>query len=196
MKVYHSSHIKGLKKLEPKESTHGEKWVYATKDIPTSAMFIGKNYDLINQIGTWKGVPSIYERFKGALKYAYKGQSGSIYVLDGKTFEEGKTSWSAEVISTQPVEVIEEIHIEDAYEYLQKLHNEGKIKIYEYPNTPRGGLENKEDIIKRVVEWTKSADSPILDDVRKFHSDVYEEICKRLEGKGIKVKIKDSSKIS
>ncbi len=53
--VYHASKAKGLKKLEPRKSTHKKPWVYATKDITTSAMFLGDNYDFIVQTHLNKG---------------------------------------------------------------------------------------------------------------------------------------------
>lgn len=184
--VYHSSRVKGLKKIEPRISTHKQPWVYATKDLATSAMFIGRNYDLICQTGVDRnGKPYIYERFPNALEYGFKNQTGSIYVLDGSSFKSDKTSWSAEVVSEVSVDVLKEISIDNALGYLFQLEKEGKLTIYRYPNTPDGIIKNKEDVIDKVVNWTSKSDSPILDDVRKFHPDILEEVRKRLKAKGI-----------
>src|SRR3989344_3841888 len=95
--VYHASNTKGLKRLEPRESTHQKPWVYATKEIATSVMFLGDNFDFICQTDLNRGIPEITEQFEGALEHAYKDKSGVIYKLPTDTFEEGKTSWSGEV---------------------------------------------------------------------------------------------------
>lgn len=41
-KVYHASSKQGLKKIIPHESTHEKKWVYATKNLVMSAVFLGR----------------------------------------------------------------------------------------------------------------------------------------------------------
>ncbi|MDD4381770.1 MAG: hypothetical protein PHE21_00265 [Candidatus Dojkabacteria bacterium] len=62
--VYHSSKVSGLKVLEPRSSTHKTPWVYATKDIATTAMYLEDNFDFICQTGFSKDKPYIWERFK------------------------------------------------------------------------------------------------------------------------------------
>ena len=47
--VYHSSKVRGLKVLEPRPSTHKTPFVYTTKDIATTAMYLGDNFDFICQ---------------------------------------------------------------------------------------------------------------------------------------------------
>lgn len=186
--VYHSSREKGLKKLEPYVKTYKEPRVYATKNLATSALFVGKNYDLICQIGVGEdSKPYVYERFPKALEYAFENQSGSIYVLDGSSFEGGKTFWVGEVVSEVPVEVLKEINIDNSLEYLFKLEKEGKLSIYRYPNTPDGKIKDKEDIIERVFDWVSGPDSPVLEDVRRFHPDILEEVRERLMMKGVEI---------
>lgn len=169
--VYHSSSTKGLRKLEPRISTHKQPWVYATKDLATSAMFIGRNYDLICQIGVDRK-PYIYERFEGALEYGFANQSGSIYMLDGSLFKEGKTSFSAEVVSEVPVDVIDEIPVDNVLDFLFQLEREGKLAIYRYPNTPDGLTNDKEDVIERVVSWTSGPDSPVIEMALKLNFEI------------------------
>lgn len=104
--VFHASKTEGLKTLEPREGTHKKKWVYATRDIAFSAMFLGENFDFVCQTGTENGKPCIYEQFQGALELAYAGQKGVIYTLDGKHFKSGQTSWSGEVVSEKAALVL------------------------------------------------------------------------------------------
>ena len=179
--VYHASKVGGLKVLEPKPSTHKKKWVYATKDIATAAMFLGENFDFICQTGLENGKPYIYEQFKGAFKEAYSGQKGSIYKLDTSGFKENQTSFSGEVVFGKPAKVIEEIKIPDALKYLEKFKKEGKIKIYKFPHKPKGAPHDKSDIIEKAVVWTKDFGEDILEQVKKYHPDVLSDVKKRLK---------------
>jgi len=179
--VYHASKNRGLKIIKPRESTHKQRWVYATKDIITSAMFLGNNSDFICQTGVENGKPCIYEQFKGALEHAYAGQQGSIYKVDGKNFKSDQTSWSAEVVSDKAQVVLEEIKIEDSLKFLLKLEKEDKLKIYKYPNKPPHAPKDKGDIIKKAVQWTFDFGESTLDQVKKYHPDVLPEVLKRLK---------------
>src|SRR5690606_12190978 len=107
--------------------------------ITTAAMFLGDNYDFIVQTHLNKGgSPCMYERFEGALEHAYKGKSGSIYKLSADGFMEESAISSGELVSEEETDVIEEIEVEDALEYLENLEAEGKLRIYRYPEIPEG----------------------------------------------------------
>ena len=174
--VYHCSLTAGLKKLSPKPSTHKKPWVYATKDIATSAMFLGDNWDFICQTGMYDGLPQIYERFKGAFDYAYKNKKGSLYVLDGKNFKEGMTSWSPEVVSEFEEPVLEEVKVHDIEQFLSKLEKEGKLKIYFYPKLPPHAPKDKSDVIEKAVKWTRDFGEHTLEQIEKFHPDVLNKV--------------------
>jgi len=179
--VYHASKTHGLITLQPKESTHRQKWLYATKNIATSAMFLGKNFDFICQTGTENGKPYVYEQFKGALEHAYTGQTGSIYKLDGKNFKSGRTSWSAEVVSETAVSVLEEINIKDSLKFLFDLQKEDKLKIYRYPNRPKNAPKDKSDIINKAAQWTIDLGENVLEQVKKYHPDILPKVLKKIE---------------
>ena len=181
--VYHASSTRGLKYLEPRESTHQQNWVYATKKIAISAMFLGNNFDFICQTGTEKGIPHISERFEGALKHAYQEKGGVIYRLPAETFLEGKTQWSAEVVSETRVEILEEIEVKDALIFLENLAKKGELIIYKYPNKPKGFPNDKSDIIERAVDWTMKFGENTLDITEKYHPDVLENTIKELKAK-------------
>lgn len=186
--VYHASNIKGLKKLEPRESTHQKSWVYATKTEAASAMFLGENFDFICQTGLENGKPQIFEQLQGALELAYKNKSGVIYKLPAITFEEGKTSWTGEVVSEVGVPILEELDIKDALMYLEALEKKREIIIYRYPNKPKNYPTDKSDIIERGVNWTIKFGEKILDKVKMYHPDVLKQIINALKEKGFKPK--------
>ncbi len=187
-KVYHCSKTSGLKYLEPRPSTHKKPWVYATRDITTSAMFLGENFDFICQTGVANGVPEIFERFSGAFDLAYKGKSGSIYVLSGKNFKEDQTSFKEEVVSEEKETILDEIPVNDAKEFLLQLESEGKINIFRYPNMPEYAPTDKSDIVERGVEWTIDFGERTLNSVEKYHPDVLDRVLAQLREKGYEFK--------
>lgn len=179
--VYHSSKIQDLKKIEPRVSTHGSSWVYAMEKPEYSLMFLGNHSDLINQTGFDNGIPYIAERFDGALEYAYKNKTGSIYTLDGTDFKSGSTTFSREFVCEHTCEVIKEIKIENALKEILNLEAEGEIKIYRYPILPPWIPEDKSDLIEKVIEWSKFPESTVLETVKQFHPDILQKILQNLK---------------
>ncbi len=179
--VYHASKINGLTVLEPRESTHKRKWVYATRDIVTSAMFLGDNFDFICQTGTENGKPYIYEQFEGAFQHVYGNKKGSIYKLNATHFKNGKTSWSAEVVSERIEPILEEIVVNDVSEFLLKLEREGKLKIYKYPHKPKNAPKDKSDLIEKAARWTIDFGDNTLEQVKKYHPDILQAVLKRID---------------
>jgi hypothetical protein len=188
--VYHSSKVSGLKVLEPRPSTHKIAWVYATKDIATTAMYLGDNFDFICQTGFSKGKPYIWERFKGAFDLGYKDKKGSIYFLKPDTFKEGMTSYTPEIVSEVPVKVEKEIPINDVQEYLLNLEKEGRLKIFMFPNVPDGESSDKEDIVERGINWTIDFGEDTLDRVKEYHPDILNRVIKGLQERNYKFKNK------
>jgi hypothetical protein len=187
--VYHSSKTQNLKTIIPKPSTHKIPWVYATKDIATTAMFLGEFSDFICQTGNGDNdIPYIFERFEGAFDLAFKDRKGSIYKLLGKNFKEGQTTWSAEVVSDQEEKVIEEYKVNNVIEYLEKLENEGKLKIYRYPEKFKYIPEDKSDLVERGVQWTIDFSEDVLTQVQKYHPDILERVIDELVEKGYEFK--------
>ena len=134
-KLYHVSNIGGLKTIEPRVSTHGTAYVYATDNFEF-ALFFGTEKSHGDFDGMYgirpDGKAYFYESFPGSFKDRFEGQSCFVYELNPDTFEKGKTSFIGEVVSTQPVQVLRCIEIKDTYNHLQELIQEGKIDFKEY----------------------------------------------------------------
>jgi hypothetical protein len=194
MEVYHASHQQGLKKIVPNKSTHGENWVYATRDIVFAATFIaglGGNFTFATGRDPETGKPYICERFKGAFDLRYGNAKGSIYVLPGEKFIEGKTSWTEEVICYEEVTPIQEIHIENAKEYLIQLANENKLIIKHYPEKIAGIPEDDEDLVYLAVIWTKQSGERVLEQVKMFHPNLLDRVLHAIkENKDFALEIK------
>lgn len=178
--VYHSSKKQGLKSIEPRVSTHGKSWIYAMKKPEYCLMFLGNHGDIINQTGLKDGVPFIAERFKGALKYAYKDLHGSIYTLEGADFKTGQTTFSCELVCDHICDVVKEEKIENALEKILQLESKGKITIYRYPTLPSWMPNDKSDLVEKVVEWARKPGSTILEKIKQFHPDILDEVTKKL----------------
>ncbi len=152
--VYHSSNHQGLKELHPKSSNHKQKWVYATKDLAMSALFIGNyggDFTCFIDRDNKTGLPIIVERFENAIEKRYKDIKGSIYILPSDSFLEDKTGWIEEVVADKTVKVIDEIIINDAMEYLLKLEEQKKLIIMRYPKRPDNIPEDDEDLVIKAV---------------------------------------------
>jgi len=179
--VYHASKTQSLTALKPAEGTHKQKWVYATKDIVTSAMFLGDNFDFICQTGVENGKPYIYERFRGAFKRAYGDKTGSIYKLSAANFKGGRTSWSTEVVSEEVEPVLEEIEVQDVSKFLLELEKKGKLKIYKYPNKPISAPQDKSDLVEKAARWTIDLGDHVLDQVKEYHPDILQKVLERID---------------
>lgn len=93
MTLYHSSRIKGLKKLEPRISTHGSPYVYAVDNKTLSMLFGAKKDDFDMIVDMQNDVPCVWECYPDALSCVYGGKSCSVYELDGEGFLRGVTGW-------------------------------------------------------------------------------------------------------
>ena len=179
--VFHSSKIGGLKYLEPRESTHQQRWVYATKDLATAALFLGENFDFICQVLTKNGKPIVYEQFEGALEQAYAGKGGYIYKLPAESFEEGQTGWSGEVTSKAKVQIAEEIKIDDALKLIKKLERQDQLRVYLFPEKPQNVPTDKSDIVERAVDWIPKFGEKVLKQVEEYHPDVLHRVISELK---------------
>ena len=180
--VYHASETQGLTLLKPSVGTHGERWVYATKDIVMAALFLsGKGGDLTCAVGRDGDIPYVCERFVGAFDYRYANVSGSIYVLPSETFMENKTQWDEEVVSESEVTPAEEIRIDDVKGFLIEQSNNGRLKILFYPNRTADIPGDDEDLVYRGIIWTRKMGEPLLEDFRKYHPHLISRIQKGLE---------------
>ena len=101
-KLYHVSHIPNLTVLEPKVSSHGKPYVYATKDLTVALMF-GSYKSMGDLDGAYGGgcngrKPYFYEAFPGAFKRRFEDTSCYIYEVDPTDFMENKTQYNAELV--------------------------------------------------------------------------------------------------
>lgn len=184
--LYHVSPVSDLKILKPRISTHGKPYVYAIRNISTGLLFGAKWDDFDFIVSTDKnGVAAVYECYPNAFMRIYKGKKCSLYIVDDDSFHEGRTSWSAELVSEYPVPVRAEIKITDLYERLIKEESLGHLKIYKY----RFNTAYKEKITTHITDRLKrfniDLDECLEWDDKRFsiyHRKIIEELRNNKEG--------------
>lgn len=138
--VYHGSKEHGLKRLEPRKSTHGI-YVYATPEKVLALHFSGRcGDDLTYYLGHFNndknGPWELIENIPGAFEKMYSNSS-SIYSFSDETFKDIKTGFR-EVVSEEPVDVLKEEYCDNVFDGILLAEKEGLVKIYRYPNKPKG----------------------------------------------------------
>ncbi|MBE6504099.1 MAG: hypothetical protein E7Z76_07480 [Methanobrevibacter sp.] len=149
--VYHGSKEHGIKKLEPKKSTHGI-YVYATPDKVLALNFSARcGDDLTYDIGhfdTAKDEPwELVENIPRAFEKMFSNSS-SIYSFSDETFKNIHTGFE-EVVSEVGVDVLNEEYCENVYEGLLEAEKAGLVKIYRYPNKPASFKQDGSDILDK-----------------------------------------------
>ena len=153
--VYHASTQKGLTKLYPRKSTHGE-YVYATNYIGIAAAYLGRWSDFDLAQGIKDERLFLVERYQGALEKIYSGKSGSIYKMSKDGFLEDKTPFSGgEVVNPNEVDILEELPVDDSYHCIKSLIENGDIDFYKFPSRPNSIPSNDFDIIEKAARWIK-----------------------------------------
>lgn len=187
-KLYHVSHRANLTMLEPKVSTHGKPYVYATSCLEVALLF-GSNRSFGDLDGAYGGgsngvKPYFYEAYEGALKRRFEGVTCYIYEVDSTNFKEGQTSYKAEVVSEQPVKILNCTKVDDLYNILLKLNKENKIDIKFY---------NKEDpqYVKTLSEHIKNRIQ--LFGILQNKQGVQYEFCKKYHAQILKELEKDKN---
>lgn len=181
LEVFHASNISGLKRLEPRVSTHGKAWIYAARDLLTASMFLGRHHDFILGSGYVDDRPYIVERFAGAFEQAKRGASGSIYLLPGSSFRAGLTGWHAEVVSEETLEPLHEILVPDAAAPLLEYERADKLDIYRFPSRPSHVPADDSDLIVAARGLYAQHGQKLIDYLRRECGDGLEHVIGTLE---------------
>ena len=127
------------------------------------------------------GLPYACERFAGAFDHRYRGKSGSIYVLLSDGFVEGKTKWSEEVVREEAVAPIEEIFVEDTYQYLLDFVDAGRLLLSRFPDRKSVIPDDDEDLVIRGITWSRRFGDNVLSEFRKYHPHLVPRILQGIE---------------
>jgi len=178
--VYHGSKNRGIKRLEPHNSTHGN-YVYATIYKELAIIFSSRCGDDCvhalfrnNDNEPWQIVERIPEAFNTMFS-----NSSSIYTLSDSTFKDIKTGF-AEVVSEVGVDVISEEFIPNVYDSIKKLANEGKIKLFMYPNKPKDIPQDSSDLIDREIRYSSHLTKKSFERIILLHPYLIEKVNARM----------------
>ena len=159
--LYHGSSTRNLTRLEPHKSTHGN-YLYATKYKELAIIFSSRcgddcTYALYrnNNDEPWTLVERIPEAFNTMFS-----NSASIYTLDDSTFKDINTGFS-ELVSNVGVNTISEEYIENVYDKIKELEQNGLIKLYTYPNKPKEIPNDNSDLIDKKIRQSKRENKSI-----------------------------------
>ena len=183
-KLYHGSHVQGLKEIKPKESGHGEQYVYAISTLPFALIFsVPVRNTFIASWGRLKdSTPYFCEKKLGAFDLFYNGKQSSIYVLNSKNFFQKENMWKEEYVSKEIEKVLEEIKVEDVKEYLLKLDKEGSFKFILYKDRKKYFPNIDQDAIKDAMKMIeKYGEEKMLKAIKKWRPDILEEVKLQLD---------------
>lgn len=168
--VYHSSPIGQLNIIKPNISTHGESYVYATKDKALNMIFLQRwnNFTFNVAYGDDKKL-EITERYKGALEEIFKGKSGYIYKLNGEQFIQSQTRFEGELVSQFEAKVLEVKKIDDILSSLLKLEKDNIIRIRKYPDRHLDIPMDDSDLVEEAIYFYKKGQRDIIDYCIKKH---------------------------
>lgn len=108
-------------------------------------------------------------------------QSGSLYTLPGKNFQENKTGWSAEVVSEQEEYVLHEEHVENVLDKLNELAENKEIKMYRYPNRPEFVPLDNSDLIPKVIDWHHKGFKGVIHNFLKLYPELTDKFYEQFE---------------
>ena len=145
MTYYHCSPTGGLRVLEPRKPASFDKpaRVYMTTLLPMALMYGVRNYEYTYGY-TKDGRIYLEEYFPNALEELSRGRTASLYLCGPDTTE--TTRIPNEVVSEQPVPVLEERIIPDVCQALLEQERLGTLTIHRYETLSAKKL----DWIRRV----------------------------------------------
>ena len=152
--LYHVSPIPGIRRLEPRASTHGKPYVYAVQNLTAGLLFGARQDDFDFRIDTGEdGVPTVYECYPDALRTVYRGRACSVYEVREEGFQQGMTGWSEEWVCERAVPVEREAVVEDLLERLLREEAEGRLILRRYADTPEHRRLVAEHVVDRLIRF-------------------------------------------
>ena len=149
MILYHGSNTANIQVLQPHLADHDRPYIYMSTLEVVAAFYM---CNAVERPYYWfpygfdkeTGVPVYHELYPNALKEVSDGVSGSIYIVDA---DEDSILPFKNIplarLATQPVKVLKEIKVENAYDLFMQYVAEGKMKI--------GHFEDKTE--KAIANW-------------------------------------------
>ncbi|WP_102401788.1 hypothetical protein [Haloimpatiens massiliensis] len=186
--VYHGSPSGGLRVIRPHVSTHGEAYVYATKNKALALLFLQRWNDFIFNVAYgYDSILEITERYEGALEEILDNKKGYIYTLDGSVFLEEQTRFEGEVVSKGEAQVINGEKIQNILEKLMAMEKQVNIRIYRYPRRHPDIPSDDSDLVEEAVYFYKQGKTDIIDYCIKKHPKLKDKLKEAYRGNEYKL---------
>lgn len=157
MILYHGSNTENLKVLEPRQADHDRPYVYMTTLEVISAFYlcnaVTRPYYWFPYGFTKENIPIYHETYPNALAEVSDGVSGCIYIVKANEdqvipFKNIPTA----KLATEPVEVIDSIKIDNAYDYFLNCERKGLLKIGRFEDKSEESLKNWYNMIYEYIK--------------------------------------------
>lgn len=156
--LYHASCVSGLKRLEPRVSTHQTPYVYAIRSKLTAMLFGAPKDDFDLLIDLEDGRPVLYECYPAALKKVYSGKQCSIYTVSENGFLTGMTGWEEELVCPTSVTVVGEEVVEDIYTQLMRASENEQCTIHFFAPEENYLSFLREELQERICAFGMTAE--------------------------------------
>jgi len=153
--IYHGRAEGGLKVINPHKCKHEKAYVYASHNVALCVIFAVKRKGEEVLFGNNAfGKTYITELYPNAFEDRFKGRTCYLYKLKEKDFK-CETEYF-EMVSKNPVEVVDCVEIKDASEFLLDLERQGKLKLTRFENlSKKQKLENEKVLTKKITEYLR-----------------------------------------
>ena len=159
MKLYHGSNIGDIKVLAPRQADHDRPYVYMTTIDVVAAFYL---CNAVEKPYYWfpygfdrnSDIPIYHELYPDALSQVSEGVSGYIYEVEADDSQviPFKNIPCAR-LATEPIEVVNSIRIENAYELFLEYIRQGKMRLGRF-----------EDKTEQQLDWWYSSIADYLEE--------------------------------
>ena len=158
MILYHGSNTANIQVLQPHLADHDRPYIYMSTLEVVAAFYM---CNAVERPYYWfpygfdkeTGVPVYHELYPNALKEVSDGVSGSIYIVDAD--EDSILPFKnipVARLATQPVKVLKEIKVENAYDLFMQYVAEGKMKIGRFEDKTEKAIANWHSMVLSYVK--------------------------------------------
>lgn len=166
MILYHGSNTANIQVLQPHLADHDRPYIYMSTLEVVAAFYM---CNAVERPYYWfpygfdkeTGVPVYHELYPNALKEVSDGVSGSIYIVDAD--EDSILPFKnipVARLATQPVKVLKEIKVENAYDLFMQYVAEGKMKIGRFEDKTEKAIANWHSMVLSYIREKDMINTP------------------------------------
>lgn len=190
MRLYHGSNTGDIRILEPRQADHDRPYVYMTTIDVVAAFYL---CNAVEKPYYWfpygfdkdSDVPIYHELYPDALKQVSENVSGYIYEVEANDSQviPFKNIPCAR-LATKPIEVVNSIRIENAYELFLEYIRQGKMRLGRFEDKSEQQLDWWYSSIADYMsekDMVKTPDCPYAIFIRKKLPQVWERYMRKVE---------------